>query len=189
MRSTLNRVALATLVLSISCGLNEDGLAPIDASASGVGGQSGSFSGDGGTGGAAGDGAASGAAARAGAAGIDGGAGNAGSAGSAGSGAMAGAAGAGGSPPLQTCQEIYGTLLTLIEICASNAGECKLAVDTDPNDGDPGQSCLGVCAAKGATCIKVFDNTGNFCTEDPGDERQCDDEGLTEGVCFCTHGT
>jgi hypothetical protein len=186
--------AVASLLLAVACGLDEEGSSPNDADSGAFGGASGG-SGSGWNGGSAGKGGASGvdaggSAGGAGAAGSAGVGGAAGAGGAAGSAGVGGVAGSAGGTPIPTCNELYGQVLVLIQVCPTTTpGQCKLAIDTDPDDGNPGDTCAAVCASKGAQCLAMYDNVDDVCTEDLGDERTCYDDSASEAVCFCTHPT
>lgn len=112
-----------------------------------------------------------------------------GSAGSAGNAGSAGTAGAGGAPVIPPCETLYTGLPGVNQVCAEDpAGQCRLAADTDPNDGDFGQTCAAICAAGGGECIQVLDNGVDACTPSAVVFDCTTTTDQTNAICFCSRG-
>ena len=175
------------------------GSAGIPSSGGGAGGSSGFPVG--GAGGSAGDsGASGGAGLGGGSAGVGGGASGSGGAtgGSGGSGgatggsggtggATGGSGGTGGVVTKPSCASLYSGKLGVLQLCTGTATECRLYIDNDPSDGDPGQSCTAICAEGGGECLKVYDDSGT-CTADTNDERNCNITTMSNAMCYCSWG-
>ncbi|MCC6903072.1 MAG: hypothetical protein IT377_29145 [Polyangiaceae bacterium] len=162
------------------------------AGAAGTGGASGGAAGTGGTSGAGGTGNAGGASGAGGGggtgAGGSGGTGGGGTGGVGGAGGAGGGGGTGGGTTLPSCNALYGSLAGALQVCDATAAQCTLAVDTDPNDGDAGQTCGALCAGGGGECLKAFDNGAGQCVLDTTDPRPCTDATMSEGICVCSRG-
>jgi len=103
-------------------------------------------------------------------------------------GTTSGGSGGAGGVALPTCSTLYGSVTGTLQVCVTDAAQCVLAVDTDPNDGDPGQPCSTLCVAGGGECLKSYDNGAGACVIDMADERLCSDATMSEGICICSRG-
>ncbi|MEZ4220346.1 MAG: hypothetical protein R3B13_05395 [Polyangiaceae bacterium] len=100
-------------------------------------------------------------------------------------GATGGTGGVITTPP--TCSSLYGSQTGVLQVCTPTATECRLQVDTDSNDGDPGQTCDKICANGGGKCLGMY-NDSSPCNPNFNNNRGCSDTTTSTGVCFCTLG-
>ncbi|HMR80083.1 MAG TPA: hypothetical protein PKD61_33480, partial [Polyangiaceae bacterium] len=102
-------------------------------------------------------------------------------------GATGGSGGTGGVVTKPSCASLYNGKVGVLQICTGTATECRLYIDNDPSDGDPGQSCTAICAEGGGECLKVYDDSGS-CTADTSDERNCNTTTMSNAMCYCSWG-
>ncbi len=102
-------------------------------------------------------------------------------------GATGGSGGTGGVVTKPSCASLYTGKVGVLQLCTGTATQCRLYIDNDPNDGDPGQSCTAICAEGGGECLKVYDDSGT-CSADTSDERNCNTTTMSGAMCYCSWG-
>jgi hypothetical protein len=95
-------------------------------------------------------------------------------------------AGGAGAPPdggvieLPPCAATYSTAAGYKSLCLETAETCELAFASTV------QSCEGLCAAHGGSCIDAFNITGTSCAHE--DAIGCADATHSNALCICTRG-
>lgn len=97
-----------------------------------------------------------------------------------GGGPTGGAGGTGGATTLPTCDDTYGAINGVAQICLQTDSTCELAYAATT------QTCTAICQQGGGVCQGVFNNQPGACGH--GTPSNCDNNLFNDAVCVCSRG-